>query len=232
MQTPEIPQGLPKYVAFCDVLGFSNAVLANFENASRIYAEFRDRMRGFPFHAEVEVSMYSDSIVIVSDRLNPVLSATQALWFLAMSHQWMLRGGIAYGQYWVRREGGNVFVVSDALVRAVRIEKSIKNPAIALSEEVVVDDLVWALRWAHGKFVVPVLHYEGRTIVNPFNLYWFASARMRAIGMLEEFPAYKEKYEWFLSLGEAVDRDDLLVPPDVLERLLEKKILAPTSQKQ
>jgi hypothetical protein len=221
----DIPTPLPKYVAYCDVLGFSNSVLANFEIASRAYAQFRSTIRDFPFHKEVRISMYSDSIVIVSDKLNPVLSATQTLWFVALANQWMLRGGIAYGHYWERKEDGNVFVVSDALVRAVRVEKSIKVPAIGVSDEVVIDDLIWAVRWRHGIFVVPVLHYEGRTIANPFNLYWFTSAKMRARTMLEEFPDYREKYEWFLSLSESVGRDDILVPDEVMQRLLERGVI-------
>jgi hypothetical protein len=38
-----------KYVGFCDVLGFSSAVLTDFDATIALYRAFRDDVRGWPF---------------------------------------------------------------------------------------------------------------------------------------------------------------------------------------
>ena len=66
------PEPRMRYVAFCDVLGFSNAVEQRFEHTISVYAEFMKRMRDWPFPEKAEISIYSDSILIVSDELPSV----------------------------------------------------------------------------------------------------------------------------------------------------------------
>lgn len=209
-----------KYVAFCDVLGFSHAVENHFDATIRLYKEFKDRIAEWPFPEKANVSVYSDSILIVCDELPPLLYAVQSLWFATLTQDWLIRGGIAYGKYWEERSNGNLFVVSDALVRAVRLESTVKVPSVVLSPEVVAPLSAWVARFRDGPFSAPLLHFDGLNIVNPFNPYWFASARMRVCQLLDQFPQHTDMYEWFLKLSEHVEAHEPLVPKIALEEML------------
>lgn len=220
-----------KYVAFCDVLGFSYAVENQFDATIRLYKEFKDRIADWPFPEKANVSVYSDSILIVCDELPPLLYAVQTLWFATLTQNWLIRGGIAYGKYWEDRSNGNLFVVSDALVKAVRIESSVKVPGVVLSPEIDVPLSAWVARFRDGPFSAPLLHFDGLNIVNPFNPYWFASARMRVAQLWEEFPQHSSKYEWFLKLSDQVETQEPLVPEQVVSELLSLGIIQDTREK-
>lgn len=214
-----------KYVAYCDVLGFSHAVENHFEATIRLYKEFKEKISDWPFPEKVNVSVYSDSIFIVCDELPPLLYAVQSLWFATLTQDWLIRGGIAYGKYWEDRSNGNLFVVSDALVRAVRLESTVKVPGVVLSPEVEVPLAAWVARFHDGPFSAPLLHFDGHNVVNPFNPYWFASAKMRITQLLGQFPQHSTKYEWFLKLAEEVEAHEPLVPVSVIEELLAMGII-------
>ena len=224
-QPEQAPTSRMRYVAFCDVLGFANAVHDQFEETLAVYAEFMKRMRDWPFPERAEVCVYSDSILIVSDDLPPVIHAVKNLWFATLTQDWLIRGGIAYGRYWEQRLNGSLFVVSDALVRAVRLEASVGIPAVAFSPEVDLTLAAWVPRFEHGLLEAPVLHFRDLSFVNPFNPYWFMSARMRVAQLLDRFPEHSEKYNWFLDLTSAVEQRELLVPEAILAELLDKEIL-------
>lgn len=206
-----------RYVAFCDVLGFANAVQERFEEIFEIYDQFTRMIGEWPFPEKVEVCVYSDSILITSSELEPVLKAVQSLSFATLGHDLLIRGGIAYGKYWERRDNGNLFVVSDALVRAVKLESNIKMPCVGFSPEVVIPVQAWVPHLLDEIFLTPVLHFKDITVVNPFNKFWFASAQNRVVQMLGRFPEHAKKYEWFLELASAVERRDELVPKDVID---------------
>ncbi len=214
-----------RFVAFCDVLGFSNAVQDRFEETILIYTEFMELMRNWPMPEKAEVSIYSDSILVVADDLPSVLQAVKNLWFATLCQDWMIRGGIAYGRYWEHRENGHLFVVSDALVRAVKIESEVGYPAVAFSPEIELGLQYWVPRFERGALAAPVLSFNGLTFVNPFNPFWFASAGMRAGQLLARFPDHEKKYSWFLKLCEAIERDELLVPEPTMAELLRLGIL-------
>lgn len=214
-----------RYVAFCDVLGFSNAVVDQFDATISVYRDFMVRMRDWPFPNKAEVSIYSDSILIVSDDLPAVIYAVKNLWFATLSQDWLIRGGIAYGRYWECRENGNLFVVSDALVRAVKLESTISVPAVGFCPEVDLTLSPWVTRFEHGLLQAPVLHFSDLSFVNPFNPFWFQSARTRVRQILSANPAHKVKYDWFLDLAEAVDQNKALVPVHVWDELIRTGIL-------
>jgi hypothetical protein len=214
-----------KYVAFCDVLGFSSAVISDFDATMALYESFRIHVREWPFDPKAQVSVYSDSILVVADELPTVIRTVVSLNWAAFLQDWLLRGGISYGRYWEDKENGNLFVVSDALVKAVSLEKTVKVPAVVISEEISLGIEAWVPRFEHGATNTPLLHFQGRSLVNPFNPYWFNSAIIRAKRLLEAHPTHREKYEWFLSLADAVARDELLVPDSALNRMLELGIL-------
>lgn len=219
----QVIQTTMRYVAFCDMLGFGDAVQNRFDEAIAGYNDFIEGMHRSPPLERSQVSIYSDSILIVSDKLAPVVDAVNSLWFIALNNDWMIRGGIAYGRYWEKRENGDVCIVSDALVRAVKLEASIRYPAVVFSEEIKIhsDPTIWAARFTRGVVSAPAFHFKGLSFVNPFNSYWFASARKRVEQMLERFPEQESKYKWFIALAEAVERNDALIPESVMKIFLE-----------
>ena len=98
------PQTKMKYVAFCDMLGFGDAVENRFDQAVAAYSEFIELMHRLPPFERAQISIYSDSILIVGENLSAVVEVVNGLWLAAFQNDWMIRGGIAYGRYWEKRE--------------------------------------------------------------------------------------------------------------------------------
>lgn len=215
-----------KYVAFCDILGFSNKIATDFDETLKIYRQFGDRLEPTLF-GNVRMTMYSDAILLTADELWPLLSAVQVLWFIALTENLMLRGGIAYGKYWERRQGDHMMVVSDALVRAVKIEGMVGVPAVVLADDINLDLSYWTPRFRDDQYRTPLLHFRDRNIVNPFSAFWGISAQHRARMLMEESPAHKEKYLWFLALFSAVSAGEKLVPDAAFAEMIDKRIIAP-----
>jgi hypothetical protein len=213
------------YVAFCDVLGFSNRIMTDFDRTLDTYHKFGEILAELPIQG-VEVTMYSDAVIVVGESLEKVLSAVQSLWFVAMAHDLMLRGAITQGRYWQLRKGNHLLIASDALVRAVKLEHSVGVPAVFIADDIEIPDYYWRWRFAQGLFITPLLHFRDRNIVNPFNSYWFRSAGIRATKLMAESPSHRDKYLWFLALHEAVNNDEELVPAPVLKRFLSTGVLA------
>jgi hypothetical protein len=215
-----------RYVAYCDILGFSSRILKDFDKTLTAYREFGDLVsrNEFPV-AEVQVSMYSDAILLTGVALPRILSAVQSIWFFALAHDLMIRGAITHGRYWEERRKNHLLVVSDALVRAVKLEHSVGVPAVVIADDVEIPDKYWLNRFAHGPLGTPLLHFRDRNIVNPFNQFWFRSAFMRASQLMTESPAHRDKYLWFLALHKAVSDDRELVPSHVLARFVREGIV-------
>lgn len=208
-----------RYVGYCDILGFSNRILSDFDKTLEAYQEF-GRFLSSSTAKGVQMTMYSDAVLVTSDDLGRVLTAIQNLWFTALLNNLMLRGAVTQGKYWELRQGSHMFVASDALARAVKLERSISNPAVVVSDDIKIPDVFWMLRFVNGPFATPILHFRDRNVVNPFNLMWGTSAHDRAVQLMEASPAHKDKYLWFLSLYAAVRNGHELIPGDVLVRFL------------
>jgi len=131
-----------------------------------------------------------------------------------------------------------MLVASDALVRAVKLERSVGIPAVVIADDVAIPDQVRLNRFANGLFLTPILHFRDRNIVNPFNIMWFRSAGDRASRLMSASPSHTDKYLWFLALHEAVGSGQELVPPAVMARFVRDGILvrkvpeAPAPQNQ
>ena len=214
-----------RYVGFCDILGFSNKVLTDFDRTLEIYKEFASLFLSVPAAKDVEITIYSDAVLITSESLIRVAQTIQRLWFVALVHNLMLRGAITKGRYWVRRHDNHMLVASDALARAVKIERSVGVPAVVIADDVEIPDVVWMSRFVNGAYTTPILHFRERNIVNPFNIMWGTSAGDRASQLMVESPAHRDKYLWFLSLYQAVKNDHELAPPGTLERFLREGIV-------
>jgi hypothetical protein len=118
-----------------------------------------------------------------------------------------------------------MLVASDALVRAVKLERSVGVPAVVIADDVEIPDGFWLHRFAEGLFQTPILHFRDRNIVNPFNTWWFRSAATRASQLMAASPSHRDKYLWFLALHEAVGNGLELVPPDAMARFIRDGIL-------
>lgn len=217
-----------RYVAFCDILGFGSRVLKNFDETLNIYRQFGELLsKAHVFTSDVSLTMYSDSMLVTGTDLAPVLKAVQNLSFLALANNFLIRGGIANGRYWERRQGNDLLVVSDALVRAVKLEASVSVPAVVLADDIEIPDDYWLFQFSDINAIIhtPLLHFRDRNIVNPFNMFWLHSAGTRAQMLMHESPDNREKYLWFLSLHAAVTERQKLVPEAVVNRFLRDKII-------
>jgi hypothetical protein len=217
VQENGINRGDIRYVAYCDILGFSNKILSDFDRTLGVYKEFGKSMAEFAVN-EVQATMYSDAILVTAALLGKVLSAVQQLWFLALRNDLMIRGAIARGRYWEQRQGNHLLVASDALVRAVKLERSVGVPAVVIADDVEIPDELWLRRFVRSPFETPLLHFRDRNIVNPFNTFWGQSAASRATELMKESPTHRDKYLWFLALHEAAATGQELIPPGTLAR--------------
>ncbi|MEO6919921.1 MAG: hypothetical protein ABI171_13045 [Collimonas sp.] len=230
-ETPEIDQGPEhpieqKYVAFCDILGFSNSVVAEFDQTLSLYKELGRHITTWEYSDQVNVTMYSDSILITSSELLPLLGTVQLLWFYCLQHNFMLRGGIAFGRYWEDRRDTHLLVVSDALINAVKLEKMVGVPAVVISDDIVIPENYWLERFRNGPYATSLLHFRDRNIVNPFNIMWGSSAAMRANLLMEKSPNYRNKYLWFLALYDALKAGKSLIPETTYQSFIDRGILA------
>lgn len=217
-----------KYVAFCDILGFSDLVTTRFEETVKIYKEFKSQSKKFPSLDLLEVSIYSDSILIVGDKLIDVAKTVQILQWFTFTHNWLVRGGIAYGKHWKQSDEDNLFVVSEALVKASKIEKTIKHPIVAISDEIRIGLLdYWGYCFEHTVFDLPIIYYDNRSIVTPFNNYWFKSAEIKLNRLKEIYPQHSLKYDYLLKLAEDIKLGKEFMPQYAIDELLEleKKLL-------
>ena len=205
-----------KYVAFVDLLGFSERVLSKFDATLQVYESV---LGGAGMVSstlpDVKISIYSDSFILVSDKLPDIVWATQGILMQTLFHDCLARGGIAYGKHLEVVEGQNLFVVSEALVKAAMVEREVKHPCVALHHELQLSDEWWAARYARN-LDRSVLYFGGLRLVNPCNMGWGQSAGTRVRQMLEATPRYRDKYEWFLELHDAIFSPVPMVPPRYL----------------
>jgi hypothetical protein len=201
-----------KYVAFVDILGFSNNVLRSFDALLDTYDNV---LRGLQLlkdiRPEVKLSIYSDSFLLVSSKLGPLIGATQALHMQTLFWDCLVRGGIAYGKHFESSSPPHLFMISEAVVKAVAIEKAIRYPCVALHPDIEVPDEWWG--GYECNLERGLLYFGGHRIINPMNIAWGQSAGTRVSQLLNQHPEHRDKYEWFLELHKAVFCSVPMVPP-------------------
>ena len=159
-----------RYVAFLDILGWASLVTADFEFACSTYRTVLDM--GKPEFIGLEsIRIVSDSILVVGTDIWPVLKAANALHFIVLANDCLLRGGVAFGRHLEFSEDRQSQVVSEALIKAVRLERSIRHPCVVIDPPAVpkVDLDEWR---KIDTFLRPMLFFEGHWVVNPFNVVW------------------------------------------------------------
>lgn len=215
-----------KYVAYCDILGFSNAVTTDFENTVKIYRQFKEELKMSEIFQEIEVSVVSDSIMIVGDKLIKVAEVVQILiLWTASRKEWLVRGGIAYGRHWKQIDGSNILIVSEALVKAVNIEKVILHPIVVISNEIPLGLEYWGHAFGNSVFSLPIINYDNNNIVNPFNNYWFKSVEIILHQLKSKHQVHSSKYDYLLKLIDAIKGKGCFIPQTLINDLLEKGLI-------
>jgi hypothetical protein len=205
-----------RYCAFVDILGFGAATESDLPSVLRMYEVLLDNV-DFVLAAKppVQVSVYSDSFVLVSPELAPLIVSVRTLLFILMMNNCLTRGGIAYGEHAEGEKAGTKCIVSAAISKAVKLEKEVKWPCVALHPEIQIPDEAWA---QSGR---TLLYFDGLRIVNPFSIGLYKSAGGRVMNMKKEYPQHSAKYDWFLRLFEAHAKERL-IPEEVIGRLNSK----------
>lgn len=201
-----------KYVAFVDILGFSGNVVRGFDAVLETYENLLRGLESLQWmRPDVALSLYSDSFLLVSSQLGPLVAVTQALHMQTLIWDCLVRGGIAYGKHLEVSVPPHLFMVSEALVKAVAVEKSLGFPCVALHPAIEVPDSWWT--GYERNLDRGVLYFGGQRIVNPMNIAWGQSAGTRVAQMVDAHPEHRDKYEWFLELHQAVFSPVPMVPP-------------------
>jgi len=212
------------YVAFVDILGFGSQIERNFETMLSVYEnlvgdsqELHESLENtaafLGMRLDVTLKVFSDAFLLTSSHLDGLIHAVKAIHMVTLFHDCLVRGGIAYGKHLEVNDSRNIYVVSQALVKAVGIEKKIRHPCVAIHDDVEIPGEWWDP--ACSNFQRGVLYFEGMRIVNPFNLFWGFSAMRRVRRLLDQYSQHSKKYQWFLKLYEVVGSDIPLIPPNV-----------------
>lgn len=201
-----------KFVGFVDLLGFSRRVLTEYDNSLKYYEAILRSAGLIPtLRPEVKVTMYSDSFLLVSEELGPIILAAQALEMQTLFNDCLVRGGIAEGKHLEVHDEQNLYVVSEALTKAAVLEKSIKHPCIALHPDIKIPEAWWLSN--HQNIERGLLYFGGINLVNPCNIAWGQSAAMRVIQMRDKWPEHRDKFDWFLELHQAIFSPVPMIPP-------------------
>jgi hypothetical protein len=202
-----------QYCGFIDILGFGDATQNDLPVVLSLYEELLDKAEWLQAsRPPVRVSVYSDSFVLVSPELAPLIACARTLQFMLLFENCLFRGAIAYGAHVEGEKAGTRFIISAGISKAVAYEKKLKWPCVALHPDLEIPDEAWG---DNGRYL---LYFDGLRIVSPFNIAWYRTAGTRVMRMTKEHPEHMAKYDWFMRLHEAHAKQRL-IPEDVLERL-------------
>ncbi len=201
-KTPE-----ERFVAYIDILGFGKEVNDNLEAAIDVYEDLIGHCH--LLGRLVNLSIYSDSIILQSAKLIDVAYVATMVQFIALTRNYLVRGGIAVGKHLESRQNGNLFVVSKALVKAVKQEKlnqTQETPCITLHHEI--NPVPSVVLNDPARIVV---EYKGQNIVNPFNPHMESSQRdgihSQLIELRDRCPEKDQpKYTWYIELMDFILR--------------------------
>jgi hypothetical protein len=204
------------YVAFIDVLGFSNIVESEFDRIVEAYEGAFDVVKHLEaFRPDVKLSIFSDAIILRSSSFDRIVGAVQMVLWQTLFNDLMVRGGVGFVRHDEKMKDGQLQIVSQALVRAARIEKRVKHPCVVVDPAITLGGEYWPLG-------VPNLHrgllyFDSLRIINPCNVLWGSSAMTRAWQLREKYPEHASKYDWFLRLCQAICEGRPMIPPEFVQ---------------
>jgi len=202
-----------RYVAFLDLLGFGNKVEQDLDGALETYDRIFSRIREMSprLFRSTTVAIVSDSVLLTSASLVEILRACHYIQHFALVENTLVRGGVTHSVHVEARRGQNLYVVSPALVRAVRLERTIRRPCVALDPAIKVPKSFYPRPGMHP-FERLLFFYDDCWVVSPFTIYWGQSAMTRVAMMMVDHPEHSAKYKWFIGLYQAVTAGEWLVP--------------------
>jgi hypothetical protein len=131
----------------------------------------------------------------VSESLAPLIEVAVMIEIIALKNYYLVRGGIGIVKHVENIQNGNVYMISEALVNAVSLEKKIKMPCIVIHSSITVPDSI--LNDSRRL----VIFHEDKNILNPF---WNSEdLRASIITMAEEANRDMDKYEWLIRFYDA-----------------------------
>lgn len=236
-QIPELTSRLAavkenKYVAFVDLLGFGERVARDWAEAVTSYERFvrtattlRHRSHRARFMPETlpEVQFWSDAAVIVGDDLRSVAEACQDIQTGALFAGVLVRGAVSKGAHAHVEHGRHAFVVSEALVRAVGLEKRAHYPRVLVDRDAgLADEARRHLQAGHGSFMFAE---DGECMVLPFIPDWAKREPTEMFALYGpeldhliascQDPRHLPKYEWLRAqVGRAIDHFQALQEAD------------------
>jgi hypothetical protein len=208
--------GTDTYVAVIDVLGFSNIVESEFDRVLEAYESTLDVVKSLSqFRPDVKVSVFSDAIILRSPSFDRLIGAVQMFLWQALFNDLMVRGGIGFGRHDEREKEGQLQIVSQALVRAARIEKHVKHPCVAVDPAIALGGEYWPV--GVPNLYRGLVYFDGLRVVNPCNMMWGTSAMTRASQLRDKYPEHAEKWDWFLRLCGAILERRPMIPPEFIQ---------------
>lgn len=206
-----------RIVVFLDILGFSNTVLNDQENAKKIMNVLDEAVESLKSTKKdhdldtLKITWFSDSIIIsdsdvnIASLLSILLAIENIQSFLCLS-QVTIRGGVSIGECY--HTGTNVF--GEAMVRAYELEKKAITPRVILSEEVM-------------EFIEKSHIEESNIIERKFeeNLNLYSSEEMEYIS--EEYSVTKTNSE-YIKMNIIKRDNDGIYYVDYIEELLSRAI--------
>lgn len=126
-----------RYVAFVDILGFARRVELGFLDCLGVCRNvLNDVAHVWRSHPGVKLQVVSDGFILASDDLAALVRLMRALLASILARGCLARSGIGVGTHIAATTGGNTYIVSQGLVQAMRLGKSVGYPCVAIHDAV------------------------------------------------------------------------------------------------
>lgn len=199
------------YVAFVDILGLERKVRDNVEEVLDIYEEIRAGVGILrDVSKDIRIQCYVDSCILSSEKLESLVEIIQRLYMITLERNCLIKGGIGHGKPVDGCQKNNSYVVNQALVQAMEVEKKIQYPCVALHDSIEVPRPF--LNASIHPVIRGLMYLEGTLFVSPFNIACGQSAITQIQVIYKEYPEYRDKCDWLLRLYEVVVSGNPLVP--------------------
>ena len=201
-----------KYVVFADILGFGSRVIDDYDKTLDIYEQVLEAPEVISWLTpEIQVSIYSDSFILVSVDLDRLIDATRMLYMVTLKSGLLVRGGIAKGKHIESLQSSRLHMVSEALVKAVKLEKEIKFPCLGIHPDIEIPDEWWTKH--NDNIKRSILYFGGLRIVNPCIIPLWKTPIIKMFNNPQDHQKHQDKYQWFSELLQAISSPVQMIPP-------------------
>lgn len=129
-----------KYVAYLDVLGFKELVIAKSEKLDSYYSTIIESLKGISFN-NIDHILISDSIILsCENKMEDLISLLEVIQLIqtncALLGIW-IRGAISIGDIYINKE--EKIVVGNGLIKAYLLESQAKYPRVIIDPKIIKD---------------------------------------------------------------------------------------------